>query len=340
MSNGKSLSNKQKQKIQDILLISPVEEIYQLVLDGTLNRFPSGFWLMPGNYDYAERCLRYLIERVLKWSDEEVKQNINTALLAKYKLSTPRVKLYGSLHKYLDAAYPGKFHPWELAASTPPNYWCRETKIEAVKWYYTEKHKWDRDFVMQTFGRNYLATHLAREVGKFKDYFDSNFEFLNAVFPGEFQPVELYINTRNREDNELKVEALRWLFTEKYPYDRRFILENYSTDFIKTNHLSKLIRKNTSIYELINRAFPEEHFKPWEFISVPINYWNGGTVRGALRYLLLEKYKVDAEHINSVINYKVLTLERLTTVVTRYGIASLLTIAESILKEQLESENQ
>lgn len=137
----KRISEKQKQVINTLLLKASVEEVYQMVLDGTLDHFPYGFWAMPENHDYAEKCLRYLLEKVLKWSEDDIKEKLSSGILEKYKLATPRTRLYSSLYKYLDAAYPGKYNPWEMKALNVQNYWNRETRIKALRWLYTENHE-------------------------------------------------------------------------------------------------------------------------------------------------------------------------------------------------------
>ena len=44
----------------------------------------------------------------------------------------------------LEAAYPGRFKPWELSY-VPMNYWTKETAGEAVRWLFEDKLKWSYD---------------------------------------------------------------------------------------------------------------------------------------------------------------------------------------------------
>lgn len=159
---------------------------------------------------------------------------------------------------------------------------------------------------------------------------------MSAAFSGEFQPIEIYVNTYGVLDETVLIDAVRWLFTEKYPYSRRFILDNYSTTFLKEHSMFKRTKREIPIYELISAAFPEEHFHPWEFKCTPMNYWNESTAKDALKYILLDKYKVDTGQIKSVINIKTLTKDGLATLVTKYSISHLLDVAYSILREQEE----
>lgn len=52
-----------------------IEEIYQEILDGKRGRFPPNTWKMDENNEMARRVTRYLVTKVLNWSEEEIKQN-------------------------------------------------------------------------------------------------------------------------------------------------------------------------------------------------------------------------------------------------------------------------
>lgn len=61
-----------------------IEEIYQEILDGKRIRFPPNTWKLDKNNEMAKRVTRYLVTKILNWNEEEIKQNWNNALIAKY----------------------------------------------------------------------------------------------------------------------------------------------------------------------------------------------------------------------------------------------------------------
>ena len=56
----------------EIKALSAVE-VYELVLNGYIRRFPNGFWQGVDGYDNGLKCLRYLLEEKLKFTDEDIK---------------------------------------------------------------------------------------------------------------------------------------------------------------------------------------------------------------------------------------------------------------------------
>ena len=124
-----------------VLRSGPVD-VYKMVLNGTLKQFPNGFWSVPENYDYAVKCMRYLIEHVLKWDEEQVKKNYSKEMLQKYKLrGMVQVLFPHSIYDALDNAYRGKYKPWEL--NKVGFVWDEDKIIEATKWLVEEKLKLD-----------------------------------------------------------------------------------------------------------------------------------------------------------------------------------------------------
>ena len=50
-------------------------EIYELVLNGTIGRFPPDFWNCDEVNSYAPQITKHLLEEKLKWSKEDIKEN-------------------------------------------------------------------------------------------------------------------------------------------------------------------------------------------------------------------------------------------------------------------------
>ena len=137
-----SLNPAQERKLRELVYKSGPVGVYKMVLDGTLKQFPKGFWSMPENIDYARDCTMYLIEKVLKWDKEQIKENFGKDTLAKYKLMGMYIKVCNnSVYKAINYAYPNKYKPWELRRMG--FIWSDETKIEAIKWLVEDRLKID-----------------------------------------------------------------------------------------------------------------------------------------------------------------------------------------------------
>lgn len=130
-------------------------QIYEDVLKGSLRRFPRGFWVDDEgkNLIASAEITRYLIENVLKWSDEKVKSDISCKVFFNHKLKGMLCTLFGdSVYAALNNAYPGKYKEWELAC-TPRNFWTLENAKKATIWLFKEKLQWSDDEIRQNISR-------------------------------------------------------------------------------------------------------------------------------------------------------------------------------------------
>ena len=115
-------------------------EIYELLLQGRISSFPSGFWSNRSTEetkDVAIKLLKYLIDERLKFSKEDVKRELSKMFLIKYKLHTAS-KLFGrSAIRYIICTYPeGQHQPWQfMHDKVPQSYWTQEeNRISALKY--------------------------------------------------------------------------------------------------------------------------------------------------------------------------------------------------------------
>ena len=91
------------------------------------------------------------------------------------------------------------------------------------------------------------------------------------------------------EDNIIK--ATKWLIEVRLGYKRdKDIVDNISANVFSSNGLRYLI-KNYSLYELINKAYPDK-FKSWQFRHSPIR-WNDDIAVTAIKWLVETKLKCE-----------------------------------------------
>ena len=116
-------------------------------------QFPKGVWNCNEKYDNAKEVTKTLIEKVLKWSDDEIKRKLSANIFRKYLLTGMLNVLFnGGAYLAIENAYPGKFKPWELP-SVPKKFWNLETAKEATIWLIEEKLKWSDEDVKQKLSR-------------------------------------------------------------------------------------------------------------------------------------------------------------------------------------------
>ena len=119
------------------------------------------------NKETGIEATKWLIEKKLKWSDEDICNNLCAKTFEKNGLGSMLTKVFNtSPYQALNAVYPDKFKPWQLK-SVPNGYWNEETAREAIKWLVEEKFKWTdedicRQLSIETFKKNGLAGMLVQ----------------------------------------------------------------------------------------------------------------------------------------------------------------------------------
>lgn len=96
---------------EQLLLMYPVE-VYKLRLDNKINNFPKGFFKKGDSIkiDVCTKLIIYLIEDILKWSDDQICKNLSTQTFTKNGLGYMLHNIFnGSTYEALNNAYPGKF---------------------------------------------------------------------------------------------------------------------------------------------------------------------------------------------------------------------------------------
>lgn len=164
--------------------------IYKKVLSGELSKFPYGFWNeKDGIRVNAVICVKYLFDEILKWSDEDIKNNFKINILREYRL-------YGLLEYYNNSAfsllndiYPNKFYPWEMKC-VPMGYWeDRDNRIKAITWLYiklnVDSKNMKNKFTVKNFQKYGLGALLESK------YRNSPFLALDELFPNKYKVWEV-----------------------------------------------------------------------------------------------------------------------------------------------------
>ena len=288
-----------KKSINEKLLEMDEIVVYKLVLDGTIPRFPKGFW----NKESSRKCVKWLLEEKLKWNDEDIKNKLCSNTFKNNKLYTMLNNIYyGSPYEVINDTYPNRFKPWELKHS-PLNTWNEENSKEAVKWLIEEKLKWnDEDIKNKLRHKTFLENGLN---GMIHMLDNSPYKAINITYPNRFKPWELKSSPSKTWNKETSRKAIKWLIEEKLKWNDEDIKTKLSYKTFKDNKLEGVlnIMYNSSPYEIINDVYPNR-FKPWELKRSPLNTWNKETSRKAIKWLIEEKLKWNDEDIKAKLRVK------------------------------------
>jgi len=82
-------------------------EVYQLVKEGSLRSYPSGFWDGVTASKTAEKILKYVFKDVLNWSIDDIKVKVTREIFEEYKLVGMLKNVYdSSMYICLGEVYP------------------------------------------------------------------------------------------------------------------------------------------------------------------------------------------------------------------------------------------
>jgi hypothetical protein len=284
--------------------LSPVE-VYQLILAGKIKKFPKGTWEQPDSVEYAADIVRYWIEHILKWSDEDIKKGLSARLFIKHKLGGPLQRVFGeSPYQAINAVYPGRFKEWDLPI-VPQNYWDYENAIAAIKWLIEEKLQWnDEDIKKNLTSDVFKKNRLARPFGKL--FHSRPFQVLEAVYPGRFKEWELSSVSLGFWTHENAAKAVKWLIEEKLQWSEEDIKQQFSQKVFINNGLHGLLQEffKSSPFKALDSTYPGR-FNEWELLKVPYNFWTKENTVKAIKWLIEEKLKWPDEEIKRKMSGKV-----------------------------------
>ncbi len=249
--------------IKDKLLNMSDVDIYKLVLEGNLKRFPNGFFTDKYNGKLrALNCVKYLLEDILNFTIEDIKTKTLGTILNKYKLRRTYSDAFNSVNEIIITLYPN-IKEWELK-TVRPNYWNYETGKDATRWLIEEKLLLSKDNIKnklscELFIKNGLS-------GMLQTCFNNSpFLAINSIYPNEFREWELPNVPREYWNNKQnRINATKWLIEDVLKFSIDDIKSKLSSTHYKINGLERLI--DGRIYEgrlldALNEAYPNTFSK-------------------------------------------------------------------------------
>lgn len=275
-------------------------EVFYLVYERKIEKYPNGFWKPPDGIIYSINILKHLLENILQWNEEQIINNFNASLFNKYRLNGMLACVFeSSPFKAIDAVYPDRFKQWQF--NKPKGYWeNKENIINAVKDVYENQLgitdindiyniKNHRDIFVE------YGLHNILKIGK-----GTTHEIICMAYP-DLKEEKFYRSSQSFYENDMQyyIELLREIIKENnLTHDE---ITKMTTGSLKKYNLYHLISKknNIKIYDIIELAFPGE-FKPWEFPKIENGFWkNQNNIIEAIKWLIEERLKIN---IQGVIN--------------------------------------
>jgi len=233
-------------------------EVYKLVIEGKLKKFPQCFWVKPEALKESAEITVYFIEKILRWSEEDVKEKLTWKTFATNKLKGMLEYVFdGSPFGAMENAYPGKYKPWEFSY-VPINYWNLDTAREATIWLFKEKLHWGEEEIkakvtQRIFENNGLGGMMGVVFG------DRLYAAIDNAYPGRFEPWEFRQVPNNYWDMDTARKATKWLFEEKMKWKKQEIRAKATKKLFMENGLGGMlyILFNYSYKKAIENAYPE-----------------------------------------------------------------------------------
>lgn len=289
------------------LMNMDIVKVYKYLLEGRITRFPPGVWENPEAIENSIKCIKYLLEEVLKWDIEDIKSNIRMSVFIKYKLSGMMQKLYGnSPYEAISLVYPNQFMPWELHEAPTRIWHDKNNRLLAMDWLINTKLKWSEEDIINKYNGQVLIDNnlggLLSEGGK-----GSAFVLLDEFMKGKFKcwqlkssisPLSFWKNKDNR------VHAIKNMIENILKWDDSQVKKYISQDTFKQHDLNGLLQNyyNGSPFKALEEAYPDKYL-PWELSCVPTGFWDDKKNRvTAIKWLFETKLNWSIDEIKEKVS--------------------------------------
>ncbi|WP_456717751.1 MULTISPECIES: hypothetical protein [unclassified Bradyrhizobium] len=229
---------------------------------------PMRHWVGKGGRERAAAALREAFSAT-GYPEDLYPKLMTERFLEEFKLTTPLQKLFGNHFAYLDAAYPGRYRPWELPV-TPRGFFDVEANvIEAIRWLVEErlglalsKMKVAEVWRERVADRVTKDVFLANGLNEIMATYKSPEPVMRMAYPDKF--LEWSFQRKGKWDGEAGLQlarrATRWLFEhylEMSPLDERISCETFRQNGLWGMLTSRSLGFNTSPVAALRNAYPE-----------------------------------------------------------------------------------
>lgn len=239
-----------------------IEQIYRDILAGERSRFPTGSFSK--NYRVPlGRAVRYLIEEVLQWDEEQILDKFGFSILRRHHLSGIYSSLEISVFEALDAAYPDRFKPWQLARKNKHIWSDPKTRIAAIRWLVEERLELSIDPISlsQVKRSDFLKNRLG---GLLVSYGGAVHVTLSHAYPEVFGgPMKLGKNARPNFSLSISPDApmdvlIRKCLEDELGLTEENICSKINPDMIEESSISIIFETSFSsnLVDLLDAVYP------------------------------------------------------------------------------------
>lgn len=226
-------------------------ELYKLILEGRLGKFPNGFWYKPWSIQSAIKITKYLIEDILKL-DKEAIPKINRIVLKEYKLLGMLKIVYNyNINEMIESAYPNTYKPWEYN-KVSPGYWDEETAKEATRWLIQKVSQFKKYDLCKLQSSDFLNNGLKVPLDKIYGY--NVYKAIDALYPGKYMQWE-FTHVPKYYWNQITAKAaVIWLVRDKLRLTDNTIDKLTTKDILDNGLIEILYNVYNGLDDLINKT--------------------------------------------------------------------------------------
>lgn len=269
-------------------------EIFNMVMEGELEKYPYGFWSPPDGITHAIKILKYLFENVLKWDFDDIIKNYNANFFGKYKIRGILSQVFNSSpYEALDAIYPNKFKRWQFRI--PNNYWkIDDNVICAVKDIYGNilGVKSISDIYCITNHEDIFKEFNLDSIPRVQK--KSIHDVIAMAYPG-LEEEKFFKSSTSHYDLDKQIEIFKQKNSDNN-LSHDDITKMTAEQFKGTDLFSVAVKKHhLGIYEIVELAYPGK-YKPWEFPYIKNGFWrNEENIKEAIKWLFEQRLKIDTK---------------------------------------------
>lgn len=156
-------------------------------------RSSRGFWQGEKGQRHAVEALRWLVEEKLRLDPAELPEHITTNFLIRHGLKGALVAFGRSLWRLVDAAYPGRFRPWQFRHA-PRNYWQgragQRRQAEALRELLQELGVKPEEFPQKVRWRFFVDHGIKKLISPRKQPGETLQRLVRLAFPDYYRPTD------------------------------------------------------------------------------------------------------------------------------------------------------
>lgn len=222
---------------------------------------PWNFRRVPDNYFNNKECrilaVKDIIENDLKWTKEEVYENLSSDVFYKRGCSA---KHFSNVYSVINEAYPSEYHPWLFKKFTYK--WDKESAKNAVKWLFEEKLNWSVEEIKQKANLNVFKIN---GLDSLVDFFDGVFSrAIENAYPNRIKPWEYKCAPKGYWNRQTAITATKWLIEEKLKWSNEDVTNKLTKQVFIENGLGGMVHVIYAdrIYRALEEAYPGK-FNLW-----------------------------------------------------------------------------